>query len=312
MNDFRQDVLTGLTDKPKHLPSRWFYDDRGSAIFQEIMEMPEYYLTDCELEILQSQSPAIWRTLAECYPERRINVVELGAGDGTKTRFLLQAGLAAQWDITYRPIDISAGIFPALQKNLPADLNYQPAVGTYQEQLGRCLSSDQPNLVLFLGSNLGNFRAAASDAFLKLIGSHLRTGDTFLLGADLQKDPHIILHAYDDPHGITARFNLNLLDRMNRELGTDFQRDRFRHYAIYDVEKGEARSYILSTVEQSVHVPGHSDPIAFGAWEAIHVEISRKYTRTQLATMFHQAGIRVVEGYTDRRRYFMDILGEKE
>ncbi|MEL6923935.1 MAG: L-histidine N(alpha)-methyltransferase, partial [Bacteroidota bacterium] len=246
LSPFAQDVLEGLRSQPKRLSSKYFYDDDGSRIFQEIMEMPEYYLTNAEFEILQQQAAALHEALAfgESY-----SIIELGAGDGSKTKQLLSYLLSQNIKVTYRPLDISGEavkiLHRDLQKNLPT-LEVQPLVGDYFKVLNQLQRDEQPVLFLFLGSNIGNYEKIEAIQLLKMFGQHMRKGDKLLVGFDLKKNPWRILHAYNDAQGITRRFNLNLLVRMNRELGANFKPDQFEFYPTYDPKKGDVRSYIVS------------------------------------------------------------------
>ncbi|MGY6559585.1 MAG: L-histidine N(alpha)-methyltransferase [Nitritalea sp.] len=298
---FLQDVLEGLNKPEKSLSSKYFYDEVGSRIFQEIMAMESYYLPRCETEILQHQSQAIWEKL----PPGPIEVLELGAGDGTKTALLLEAGLRLGRPLTYTPLDISADILTCntenLRKKFP-DLQVQPIAGDYFQTLRQLPPPENPRLFLFLGSNIGNFAAPRDQEFLRLLQTACGPKDHLLLGADLKKHPKTIRAAYADPAGITSRFNLNLLRRINRELGADFQLDQFLHEALYHPMSGAAESFLVSLRKQTVHLQGQT--IHFQAFEAIHTETSQKYSLEQLEQLALASGFQPKAHFLDQKAYF--------
>ncbi|MEN8886734.1 MAG: L-histidine N(alpha)-methyltransferase, partial [Winogradskyella sp.] len=252
VNTFAQDVLNGLTAKNKHLSSKYFYDDNGSRIFQEIMNMPEYYLTNAEFEILSMQSKQIIDALGFSTP---FNIIELGAGDGLKTFKLLEYLVNANIQFNYVPIDISQEaidiLTERLKERLPG-LNIKPKVGDYFEILKVNKESAYPSLLLFLGGNIGNYQEEKASELLRLFNENMKTGDKLLVGFDIKKNPIIIHNAYFDKHGVTKRFNLNLLVRINRELDADFKIDDFDFYCHYDPISGDVKSYIVSLRKQTV------------------------------------------------------------
>lgn len=305
---FERDVLAGLSATPKHLPSKYFYDDEGSRLFQEIMALPEYYLTACETEIFTEQaSEIVNQLLAE---GNAIDIVELGAGDGVKTALLLKELLSKDPSATYTPIDISEEAMAELAENfrlkLP-DLTIEPKVGDYFTILDQVRKSSQRRkAVLFLGSNIGNFDAERTASFFSSLRAVMNEGDLLFIGFDLQKDPRVIHRAYDDAGGVTARFNLNLLERINRELGGNFIIDNFLHYANYRPIEGSARSYLISRELQKVEVAGRE--FTFEPWEPIFTEISQKYTLAMIERYATGAGFGVVNNFFDRRRYYCNSL----
>ena len=308
LSDFARDVRDGLSRQPKMLSSKYFYDEAGDKLFQRIMAMPEYYLTDCELEIFQAQRADILRALGE----QPFDLIELGAGDGLKTQVLLEHFLEEKVDFAYRPIDISGHVLDLLTETLAQrwpKLEVDPVQGDYFTALSR-MSSDnrRRKVVLFLGSNIGNFDQQQAAGFLRRLRSHLAPGDLTLIGFDLKKDPAVILAAYNDPAGITAAFNLNLLRRINSELGGNFNLDAFRHWETYNPVSGEAKSYLISTEAQHVTLKKLRQTFHFDAWEAIDVEVSRKYSRREIDELAHAAGMRTVRQFTDQRGYFVDAL----
>lgn len=307
-NPFAADVHAGLSGRPKSLPSKYFYDDAGSRLFQRIMRLPEYYLTDCEHDILQADSPAI----AAALDNSPRQVVELGPGDGSKTVFLLQALQAAGKLHSYIPIDISAGALRSLQDNLRKvlpDLVFDGRAAEYLPGLAQLQQETQlPRLVLFLGSSIGNFDRNGAERFLKAVRRHMAPGDLLLLGADLKKDPRILIPAYADPTGVTRDFNRNLLLRINRELEADFYPQHFQHYALYNPVLGAMESYLLSTREQSVHIGQLGTTYQFAAWEPVHTEYSFKYSEADLEVMAQAAAFTPLHNWSCKQGWFTDAL----
>lgn len=308
-SSFALDVEKGLTAYPKKLPSKYFYDARGDTLFQEIMAMPEYYLTNCEFEIFEKQKDDILRAVGE----EPFDLVELGAGDGTKTKILIDHFLAKDIDLIYRPIDISGNVLKYLRRDCNEKwplLLVEPVTGEYLNALRRIQEAHtgRRKVVLFLGGNIGNFTSPAAQQFLSDLAACLDPGDLLLTGFDLKKDPAIILQAYNDPAGITAAFNMNLLSRINRELNANFDLDQFFHWETYDPLSGEARSFLVSKVKQVVRIQQLQLNIHFEAWEAIAVEVSCKYNARDIAELAEDAGFRVEANFTDERAYFVDSL----
>lgn len=309
---FARDVLQGLLAMPKSLPSRCFYDERGSRLFQQIMELPEYYPTRCEREILQHAKDEIARAVG---PEP-FRLVELGVGDGRKTeillRHLLQRGLRFQ----YVPVDICQATIVDLAESLHhrdglASLSLHGIVADYFDALHLLIhQGSERNLVLFLGSNIGNFDPFDARQFLAGLGESLNVGDLVLLGFDLKKDPAILHLAYNDLRGVTREFNLNLLDRINRELGGRFDRRRFRHYGSYNVPQSRMESWLVSTEAQQVEIRRLGETVAFDAWEGIHVECSYKYDLPEIEAMAASTGFSIRRHWHDVERWFVDTLWE--
>lgn len=307
---FLQDVCTGLSTNPKRLSCKYFYDDRGSEIFQAIMGLPEYYLTDCEFEILTDSKGKLLEILQQ--DDRPFDVIELGAGDGLKTKILLQYFLEQGASFNYVPIDISSQAVNYLTDDLQQSLPHLQVRGICDDyfhalhQLQR--ETNRRHLVLFLGSSIGNFANADALEFLQHIRENLNPGDFLLTGFDLMKQPELILQAYSDSQGVTRDFNLNLLRRINRELGGTFSLDHFQHYASYNPLTGETSSYLLSTRSQTVEIRAADQSFHFDAWEAIHMEISQKYTLNRIGILASQAGFIPVQDFLDHQNYFVDAL----
>ncbi len=306
--EFANHVQMGLDSKPKKLSSKYFYDDRGTRLFQEIMELPEYYLTNAENEILQTKSNDILETLA-C--SSRFNLVELGAGDGAKTMHLLRALQRGHFDFNFIPIDISKQAIDDLEINLKKELpkvDIQSVVGDYFEVLENLVHDNHPNLLLFLGSNIGNFeRPAAEEMFCKL-QNILNGGDHVLVGFDLKKNPNTIRAAYFDARGVTKAFNLNLLHRINRELGANFDVGNFDFYSYYNPTSGEVRSFIISMVEQEVWIDKINRSFLLAKNEAIHTELSKKYSLDEIEELAQVSGFEIQKNFLDSRSYFADSL----
>lgn len=290
----------------------YFYDDMGSRIFQEIMDMPEYYLTNSEYEILEMQSEAIYRALDF---KGHFNVIELGAGDGLKTQQLLRYLLSEKIDFTYIPIDISGEAMNILEDKLRGelpDLKIRPMVGDYFKILGgEIQSEDSPNLMLFLGSNMGNYCERSVVHLLQLFHENMKTDDKLLVGIDLRKNPVTITNAYFDPHGITKAFNINLLQRINRELGGNIDIAKFDFYCHYNPLNGEVRSYLVSLANQDVYLSALDKTYHFNENELISTELSKKYTLPELEGLAERIGFRVQEHFLDSKQYFADSLWVK-
>ena len=310
LSQFAADVLAGLTATPKQLSSKYFYDDEGSRLFQEIMKLPEYYLTRCELEIFQTQYDEIFRSFAN--GGDAFDLIELGAGDGTKTAILVSHFLERGADISYSPIDISQEALDALSnkfsREFPA-LKMETRNGDYFKILKSLKNGEgRRKVLLFLGSNIGNFTHEQSVDFFRSLRAVMNDDDLLFIGFDLQKDPHVIVRAYDDSAGVTAEFNLNLLRRMNRELGADFDLDNWTHYAVYRPVARSARSFLISREKQSVFIKALNRSFDFEQWEAVFVEISQKYTLKMIEDVARESGFEIKQNFFDSRTYYCDSL----
>lgn len=307
---FAEDVSIGLSSSPKHLSSKYFYDKKGDEIFQKIMQMKEYYPTDCEFAIFNNHK----QSLLKYFTGSRsfFDLIEFGAGDGMKTKVLLSYFTEQKANFKYLPIDISGNILSELQLDLQQrlpELTVECLQGDYFETLAQLnLVDDRKKIVLFLGGNIGNFTPSGTVDFLRHLHQNLAQGDMLLTGFDLKKDPNVILKAYNDPNGITKSFNLNLLQRINNELGADFNLDKFRHYPFYDPVSGECRSYLISEVAQQVTIKSLNTTFHFHAWEAIHTEISRKYDLHFIQSLANKTGFELVENFFDQNKYYVDSL----
>lgn len=301
------ELISGLLQEPKTISSKYFYDAKGDELFQKIMELPEYYLTRAEFEILSEQSQAIV-SATNFSKETHFEIVELGAGDGSKTKQLLSFLLKEKYKFTYKPIDISPNVLDDLAKNMEGlnGLKIDGIAGDYFDIFESLKLSKTPKLVLFLGSNLGNYEDESAVEFLGKIASAMNPKDALLLGLDLKKDPSRILNAYNDSSGVTRAFNLNLLTRMNRELGANFDLDTFEHYPEYDVE-GKAVSYLTSLKNQTVFVAETGQSIEFSEGEKIRTEVSRKYDNQILEDLL-QNRLQIKTRFIDSKGDFADYL----
>lgn len=309
ISDFFQDTWRGLSASPKYLQSKYFYDEEGDSIFQEIMACPEYYLTKCELDIFSNKRSELANTILSYFDD--FDVVELGAGDASKSVYFLKTLLRRDIDFTYYPIDISENIITYLSNELPAafpGIRVHALNGEYFDMLEELKYIGTRNkVVLFLGSTIGNMPLEDTVGFFKELRAHLVPGDLILTGFDLKKDPGIILAAYNDAAGITRRFNLNLLQRINKTLDADFDITQFAHRPFYNEQTGACKSYLKSLKGQDVHI-GAADPVHFNKGEQIFMEISQKYTVQQTDDVAEAAGFTVVQHFYDSKQWFLDAL----
>jgi len=305
---FELDVLIGLSESPKRIPSKYFYDAEGSRLFQVITDLPEYYLTRCEYEILETHK----KDIAEMISGGTVNLVELGPGDAHKTVVLMEYFLSQGIDFQYVPIDISETALKQLTESLNQrfpQLRVHGFVSGYTNGL-KWLNhlQHQRNFVAFLGSNIGNFNRPAARVFLQSLWNALQEDDLVLIGFDLKKDINLMLLAYNDLRGVTAQFNLNVLHRINRELGGNFDVTKFRHYANYDVYSGAMESYLVSLHNQDVHIKGIGQSFHFDPWEPIHTEYSYKYLESDIHELAKMTGFTVEKQLYDSRNYFVDSI----
>jgi dimethylhistidine N-methyltransferase len=305
---FALDVLVGLSTPRKSLPSRYFYDERGSELFREITRLPEYYPTRCEYEILERHRS----TIAGYIGREPFNLVEMGAGYSEKTVMLLEYLSAAGFDFRYVPIDISEDAMHSLIGLLNGQLPHLEVEGLVTEYRNglKWLNRRSPrrNLVLFLGSSIGNFTHPEACVFMRNLWNGLNNDDLVLIGFDLKKDIDLLLRAYNDSRGVTREFNLNLLHRINRELGGRFDVRRFRHFGTYDVFSGAMESYLVSNEQQSVFIELIGRSFSFEAWEPIHTEYSYKYLPADIEQLAGETGFDIQDNFFDSRRWFTDSI----
>lgn len=306
--EFANDVLIGLSQPLKWLPSKYIYDRQGSRLFQEIMELPEYYLTRTEIKILESRKKQICKEIEG----EEFNLIELGCGDGKKTKILLEQFLKNDHRFHYFPIDIPedsiAEFMDSLKKEFP-DLKARGLVSEYFEGLYWLSEQNhRRNIVLFLGSNIGNFTPIKAGGFLSSLWKALNNNDLVLIGFDLKKDTDMMVKAYNDEKGVTAAFNKNLLIRINRELKGNFDLDQFEFYATYDVVEGAIQSYLISKKKQEVFIGKLKWLFSLRAQEPIHTESSYKYLIEEIEDMANKNNFKLVENFFDSNKYFVDSL----
>jgi L-histidine N-alpha-methyltransferase len=308
-DQFYDDVISGLRSTPKRLNSKYFYDANGDKLFQELMNCPEYYPTNCELEVFSEKTADICEAIIANGDD--FDLIELGAGDATKSTFLLKYLLKQKADFTYLPIDISDNVISYLNITLPVTLpglKITGLNGEYFDMLEKAAAlSDKRKVVLFLGSNIGNMPILDAIDFCKGLRKHLNEGDMVLIGMDLKKNPATVLAAYNDKEGITKRFNLNLLERINRELNADFDLSKFDHYPMYNPETGECKSYLVSLEDQKVTITGKQE-VSFQKDEYIYMEISQKFTLLQTDQMAINSSFRPIGRFFDTKKWFLDAV----
>ncbi|MGR7814255.1 L-histidine N(alpha)-methyltransferase [Lacinutrix undariae] len=310
IDTFKKEVKQGLDNSPKTLPSKYFYNKIGDALFVEIMNLPEYYLTRSELDIFQNKTQELIDAL-KLKPESYFELIELGAGDGLKTKKLLNALDVQQFSFDYFPIDISENALSLLKEDLSKALpkvSVKIQQGDYFEVLASLKASNKPKVILFLGSNIGNMNDEKASQFICNLAANLKPGDKLLLGVDLIKSKKIVLPAYNDKQGITAKFNLNLLERINNELGGNFNLNQFKHQPEYNEDEGIAKSFIVSTKKQTVTINTIGTSYNFEAEEKIHTEISRKYNDPLIEKLITNTDFTLDTKILDSKAYFADYI----
>ncbi len=308
--DEGQDVVQGLRQPQKTLPCRYFYNDRGSALFEQITDLPEYYPTRTEQAILEQYALEIAQFTGAC------ELVELGSGSSRKTRLLLEAYQQLHHQLHYCPIDVSAGILKTTALEL---LHQYPTLklcglaGTYEQALSELPPSELENrMLVFLGSTLGNLDDQECDVFLSQIQRALQPGEFFLLGVDLQKSVAVIEAAYNDAQGITAAFNLNLLSHLNHRFQGDFVLDQFEHFAFYNPVQHQIEMHLRSLERQTAELAALNCQVTLQAGETIHTEISRKFHLPSLEDRLTAQALRPLHIWTDPQRWFALLLCQRQ
>jgi dimethylhistidine N-methyltransferase len=306
-------VREGLTAGQKRLPPWLFYDEAGSRLFEQITELPEYYPTRTERGILAAHAAEIIALAAD---GRRLRIAELGAGSADKTRLLLAAAIKRQGTVLYEPVDVSATALEAARERIEREIpgvTVAPRVEDYTHGLELAPEkADERRLVLYIGSSIGNFDPEEAADLLDGVRAGLKPGDGMLLGVDLVKDAATLVAAYDDGAGVTAAFNLNLLARLNRELGADFRLEAFAHRAVWNKAESRIEIYLVSREKQRVRLDGLDLNVEFAAGETIHTENSYKYAPGAAEAMLARAGFAAVKSWTDERGWFAVCLGRAE
>lgn len=306
VREFACDVRAGLLKPQRELHSKYLYDELGSALFEAITHLPEYGLTRADQRLLHWHA----RDIARILPPPAA-VVELGSGNGRKTRPILQALAPLSPGLQYVPIDVSSDALALCRRELADLAEVHPLEGSYLDGMARVAAARAPGetlLVLFLGSTIGNFERPCALAFLRDLRRHLEPGDALLVGADLVKDIQRMLLAYDDPTGVTAAFNLNLIGRINRELGGNFNLRNFEHQARWNEKERRIEMHLRSRCDQTVSIPEAGLTIRFRAGETIWTESSHKFHAAEMHAMAEQAGFRVAAQWIDPEWPFVESL----
>ncbi len=300
------DVVKGLTQTPKSLPARYFYNDHGSQLFEQICELPEYYPTRTETAILQECAGAIALTTGPC------ELVELGSGSSTKTRILLDAYNQSGYPLRYLPIDVSAGILESSAKQLLANypsLQVHALASTYELALKQLFPAQLPSrMICFIGSTLGNLTPQECDEFFSQITDALHIGDYFLLGIDLQKSKHLLEAAYNDSQGVTAAFNLNILEHLNWRFKGNFDPNQFEHWAFYNETQHQIEMHLRSLRLQNVQLGAINLTVELENGETILTEISRKFDLKVMQLELQSRGLVPLQVWTDPKQWFGLLL----
>lgn len=311
--EFEQHVQEGLTTFPKFLSSKYIYDDRGDELFQQIMALPDYYLTNAEYNIIERYKGELMSLFEN---EKGFDLIELGAGDGKKTKVLLEELVINNVNFTYKPIDISQHSIDELTNSLTTllpNLDVQGEQGTYFKVLENIANyNKRPKVIIVLGSNIGNLSHKEAIDFLKKIKQIMSSEDYLLMGFDQKKDPLTIQNAYADNTGVTQEFNRNLLHRLNKEMNADFDVNLFEHWEAYDPESGTAKSYLLATQECDVYIEKLKLKVHFNKWETIHTEISQKYDDLIVEWLAKESGLEINQIFEDNNKLFKDYLFKKK
>jgi L-histidine N-alpha-methyltransferase len=300
---FGEDIALGLASRPRTLPAKYFYDELGSTLFEAITKLPEYYLTRAETEILREYGWEIVRSL-----DAPFELLELGSGSAVKTRLLIEETLRVQRSLHYCPIDISPDALRESATSLVASYSNLSITGYAADYFAVLGTSDlalkRPVLALLLGSNIGNYEPAQAHRLLVALAASLRTGDGLLVGADLKKDRETLELAYNDPTGVTAAFNKNILARVNHEFGGDFNLHEFDHVVDYDEDRGAVDSYLQARGAQYVRINDLDLDLEFQDGERIHTESSYKFSLEDLKDFGVAAGFELSKTWFDSQRRF--------
>jgi len=330
VEEFANDVAICLASENKRLNPKYLYDNVGSQLFEQICLQPEYYLTRTEASLLERHAPTI-----TSWSGNEIRIIELGSGSSSKTAILLRYLSSMKKRIYYFPIDISAGILTESTKRLKSQFPNASIFGIRSDYATgidtaavKCIAADSEGsvekrgknnnnhnksnddsyqyakLILFLGSSIGNFEPIEAIRFLRSIKQKLSTKDFLLIGFDLQKDESVLNAAYNDKAGITAQFNLNLIARINRELGGNFKLGKFKHYAFYNCEKHRIEMHLVSNTDQQVYVEALGKKFSFKKGDSIHTENSYKYSLDQIAALATDSGFTIKKDFTDEKKWF--------
>ena len=310
INSFSEDVDKGLSLKNKAISSKYFYDDIGSKIFQRITKHPDYYLTKNEIEILNK----VKLKLPNILKLREIDIIELGPGDGSKSKIIIEGFKKKNYIVNYYPIDISKKALKLIEKNIKENnrLNINGIVSEYIEGLNYVKNiSKNKQLILFLGSNIGNFEKPQSVEFMKNINKNIKKDSYMFIGFDLKKDPRKLNKAYNDSSNLTKKFNLNLLTRINNDMQANFNLNKFVHYGTYNPLLGAMESFLISNVKQKVNIKKIKKIYSFEAFETIHLEYSFKYSIEDIEDLAKKSKFTIQKYYRNKDRGFTNSLWKK-
>ena len=309
IDEFASDVKTGLSSINKSLKSKYFYDEKGSYLFEQICLQPEYYITRCEANILRERSPAI----ANICPGD-ISIIELGSGSSCKTKILFERVLSRQSLLYYFPIDVSHSILLEAIRKLSSDFSnihtigissdYVDGIEKATEFINKRYNVPSRKLILFLGSSIGNFQPDEARSFLEMVRDRMEKKDHLLVGFDLQKESSILNAAYNDKAEMTAKFNLNLLSRINRELGGEFNIKKFNHHAFYNQDNGRIEMHLVSKTDQQVYIELINKSFNFKEGESLHTEDSYKYSLKQIQILVQDSGFELKANFQDEKKWF--------
>jgi len=306
---FSSDIINGLKQKQKILHPKYFYNDAGSKLFEQICKLDEYYLTRSEIEILES-----FHTELSIHLVNEYNLIELGSGSSYKTKFILDILHRKQDNVEYFPIDIS-NILKHSIGHLSIDSDKLKIIGiidTYEHGLRFVKQyQNKKNLVMFLGSSFGNFMPDEGKIFLKNISESMKSGDLFLIGLDLKKDAQILEGAYNDSNGVTGKFNLNILSRINTELDANFDLGKFEHDSIFNEHEGKIEMHLRSLTDQKITISKTNDEIYISEGESIITENSYKFTELEIKSMISNSGLEVSQIWYDKRNFYSLVLAKK-
>ena len=308
-----REVQNGLYARPRFLKPWMFYDESGSRLFEQITALPEYYPTRTERSLLETHADAI--VASACADSQPLRLLELGAGTAAKTCLLLAAAARRQIDVLYMPLDVSADALEIARQGIEGEFPrvlIEPVVVNYVNSPPKLEEFEGPTLALYLGSSIGNFTPEESRTILRNVGSQLQCGDALVLGTDLLKDESMLVAAYDDQDGVTAAFNLNVLNRLNRELGADFDLAGFRHCVRWNRIESRIEMHVESLCDQRVQIPPAGLDLHFGEGETIHTENSYKFTDKTLGALLSDSGFEVECAWKDERHWYALTLSRRD
>jgi L-histidine Nalpha-methyltransferase len=316
-NDFAKEVEKGLKDKKKHVSPKFFYDKNGSKLFEKICDQPEYYLNRIESLILKKSVLEIINILGE----KEITIIELGNGNSLKTRILLKPFLTNMKRVCYFPIDVSLKMLKKSIRDLSREYVNLQVFGICSEYVSGLIKLNKfmkmndniprRKLIIFLGSSIGNFDPKESKEFLYSLRKYLLKEDALLVGLDLEKDKKILDKAYNDKKGVTAEFNLNILSRINKELGGEFKLSTFEHKSFYNIHKHRIEMHLVSKLDQLIRIGSIGKTFYFKKGETIHTENSYKYSQNRVKKLVKDAGLEIIKAFTDPKKQYTLILLKK-